>query len=186
MQSFWATSLASRLRDFRVQNLSLFRLTPTQATLRWRASFAAPLPPRAAQRLAEVGESPPPQRPDGYVDVNLSLTSDFQLDAATGRVMSHTERITDDFGVRATIARFEFLQARRPNGILSPLWYYDVLRYTSLEEAADAQGASPDDDDIQRGFALMVGRNFGLGLALGVVVYVAIRAAKLAALQSTW
>ena len=181
-QAAWAAQLKARLKSFTTTNAQLFPRSPTHVTLRWKAAFGAALPPRAAQRLAEVGESTPPLRSDGLVDVTLSITSELYLNE-DGAIVRQVERITDDFSVRATIARYEFLTARRLDGTLSPLWYYQVLRYTSLEEAADAAGTSPDDDSLQRGFAMMVGRNFGVGLALGAVIYTAVRAIKLAALH---
>jgi hypothetical protein len=181
-QAAWASQLRSRLRSFAVANVQLYARSPTHLTLRWKASFAAALPPRAAERLVEVGEATPQLRSDGLVDVTLALTSELYLDES-GAIARHVERITDDFSVRATIARYEWLTARRLDGTLSVMWYYQVLRYTSLEEAADAAGTSPDDDSLQRGFALMVGRNFGIGLALGAVIYTLVRAIKLAALH---
>ena len=181
-QAAWAAQLQSRLKDFAPTNVSLYARSPTHLTLRWKASFAAALPPRAAERLKEVGETTPPLHSNGLVDVTLSLTSELYLDE-NGAIVRHVERITDDFSVRATIARYEWLTARRLDGTLPAIWYYQVLRFTSLEEAADAAGTSPDDDSLQRGFALMVGRNFGVGLALGAVIYTAVRAIKLAALH---
>ena len=181
-QAAWAKQLQSRLKDFAATNVSLYARSPTHLTLRWKAAFAAALPPRAAERLKEVGEVTPPLRRDGLVDVTLSLTAELYLDES-GAIVRYVERITDDFSVRATIARYEWLTARRLDGTLSAVWYYQVLRYTSLEEAADAAGTSPDDDSLQRGFALMVGRNFGVGLALGAVIYTVVRAIKLAALH---
>ncbi len=99
------------------------------------------------------------------MEASLSIVADLELDA-TGRVTRHTERVTDGFDVAATVARYEWLTARR-RGDPPPLWYYKVLRATSLEEAAAAAGTSPEDDSLQAGFSAMVARNFGAGLLLG-------------------
>ena len=63
---------------------------------------------------------------------------------------------------------YNFLTARR-RGDPPPLWYWRVLRATSLEEAAAAAGTSPEDDALQAGFSAMVARNFGAGLLLGAL-----------------
>ena len=63
---------------------------------------------------------------------------------------------------------------------MAPLWYYQVMRHNSLQEAAAAADASPDDPDLQNAFGAMVGRNFGAGLLLGVAIYVALRLLRFA------
>jgi hypothetical protein len=164
-QRDWAAALPARLPGWRVEGAALFPLSERALRLRAAPRFAARLPPRAAERLADAGQPPLPLRADGLVDCALALRADFEFDAA-GRVRRHTEQLTDGYDVAATVARYEWLTARR-RGDPPPLWYYKVLRHTSLEEAAAAAGTAPDDDALQAGFAAMVARNFGAGLLLG-------------------
>jgi len=181
--SAWSRKLPERLRDFEVASASLFALSPTRLVLRWRARFGAPLPPLAEERLAAAGAPPPARREDGLLPASLALTSDLELDAS-GRLVSHTERVSDGFDVAATVARFEWLQARRLSDP-PPVWYYRVLKETSIAEAADASGAPLDDAQLQAGFVAMVGRNFGAGLLIGVAIYAALKAAKAALLVAS-
>ena len=184
-QRAWARDVPSRLPGWSVAGppaASLFALSPGELRVRCTARFGAALPPRAAERLAAAGEAVPPLRPaDGLVDARLSLVAELSLDAQ-GRVTRHTERCTDGFGVLATVARYNWLTARRPASQPPPLWYLQVLRYTSLEEAADAAGTSADDESLQAGFASMVLRNLSVGMALGVGIDAAIKALRLALL----
>jgi hypothetical protein len=175
-QRDWAAALPARLPCWRLDPPTLFPLEGRTLRLRYSARFGARLPPRAAERLAAAGEPPLPPLPplpteragsagSGLIAARLNLRADITLDDA-GRVARHTERVTDGFDVGATIARYEYLTARR-RGDLPPVWYYKVLRATSLEEAAAAAGTAPDEPELQAGFAAMVARNFGAGLLLG-------------------
>jgi hypothetical protein len=178
-QREWAATLPARLPGWRVEAPQLFPLGERSVRLRYAARFGAPLPPRATERLAEMREQPPPLRADGLVAASLALRSDITLDDF-GRVVRHTERITDGFDVAATIARYEFLTARRLGLIPPPLWYYQVLRFTSLEEAAAEAGTDPEDASLQAGFAAMVARNLATGMGIGICIYAALRFTRIA------
>jgi hypothetical protein len=167
-QRDWAAALPARLPGWRCDAPTLFPLDAGRSLrLRYAPRFAARLPPRAAERLVQAGEAPLPEDAarSGFIAAKLNISADISLDAS-GRVVRHTERVTDGFDVAATIARYEYLTARR-RGDLPPVWYYKVLRATSLEEAAAAAGTAPDEPELQAGFAAMVARNFGAGLLLG-------------------
>ena len=176
-------TLPSRLRDFDVGTPQLFSLTDTRLVLRWRARFGAPLPPKALERLAEDG-AVPVLRADGLLPATLSLTEELEL-SADGLVVRHTERVSDStFGVEESIARFEWLSARRPPFLPAPLWYLQVLRHCSLEEAASASGASVDDADLQSAFVAMVGRNLATGALLGTGIYAVLKVLKVVLLSA--
>ena len=180
LHSSWARDLPQRLASFEAASLALFALGEPRGVLRlrWRARFGAPLPPRALARLREAGgaTAPPPLRPDGLLAASLSLSSEITL-GDDGRVVSHVEKISDGYDVQATVARFEFLVARRGDELL-PLAYARVLRATSIEEAADAAGGTANEKELSAGFAAMVFRNFGTGLAIGAGIYVAVRVVR--------
>jgi hypothetical protein len=184
-QREWAKDVPARLPGWSVKDgASLFALSPAELRLRCAPRFGAAMPPRAEERLAAAGEALPARRPgDNLIDARLQLVAELSLDAQ-GRVVRHTERCTDGFGVLATISRYNWLTSRRPAAELPPVWYAKVLRYTSLEEAAAAAGTTSDDESLNQGFIAMVSRNFGAGLLLGVAIYAAIKAARLALLYA--
>jgi hypothetical protein len=123
----------------------------------------------------------PALRPDGLLAASLAMTTELELDER-GRVSRFNEKINDGFDVAATIARYELLTARRLSEP-APFWYLRVLRYTSLEEAADNAGGALSDAELQRGFLAMVARNFGTGLLIGVGVYALAKIALLSSKQ---
>ena len=184
-QRDWARNVPARLPGWTVKDgATLFALSPAELRLRCAPRFGAAMPPRAEERLLAAGEALPARRPqDNLIDARLQLTAELSLDAQ-GRVVRHTERCTDGFGVLATISRYNWLTSRRPATELSPVWYAQVLRYTSLEEAAAAAGTTSDDESLQQGFIAMVSRNFGAGVLIGVAIYAAIKAARLALLYA--
>lgn len=84
------------------------------------------------------------------------------------------------YDVEATIARFETLMARRL-GVPQPVWYWQILKATTLEESAalaSEGGRSLGENELETGFALMVARNFSKGLALGAVIFLVTRLAQ--------
>jgi len=172
----WSTSLPTRLAGFTVSSPTLVgSLVPGQRTLllRWRARFAAPLPPRALERLRAAGEPTPPLTPDGALEASLSLSSELEL-GEDGRLVRHSERVVSGFDVVSTIARFEYMTARR-RADPPPLWYVRVLRDTSVAEAAAASGGSMDEASLQAGFLGMIAANLGKGMLLGCGIYVALK-----------
>ena len=102
-----------------------------------------------------------------------------------GRLISLSEDIVDGFGVEATIARYNFLTARRPAGQPAWLWYLRVLRFTVVEEARSMSDDTMSADELQNYFVNMLVRNLALGSAIGIATYAAVKVAKVAIVYGT-
>eukprot|EP00968_Pinguiococcus_pyrenoidosus_P010587 scaffold842_cov227-Pinguiococcus_pyrenoidosus.AAC.14 len=73
-------------------------------------------------------------------------------------------RRDDSWDVRSTIARTEFLLARRPPRRDPITWYWDVLRLQTRDEwSAAGFGAGNDGKDFEYAFASMIFRQFAIG-----------------------
>jgi len=169
----WREEIPRRLEDLEIDSRS-FNVLSASAELVvgqqvYDTSFRARIPPPAIARLQEIGEV----APGGYIDCKIRMQSEFRIDGQTGQVLSQQDRLIDDsWDVRSTIARTEFLLARRPPRRDPITWYWDVLRLQTRDEwSAAGFGAGNDGKDFEYAFASMIFRQFAIGGGLGILIF---------------
>jgi len=183
----WSQNLPARLEGWDVRSLSVYQLKPGQCTAKWTARFIAPLPPPAKV----PGKLPSDLEilPGGKVLVEVGIVSELELNAE-GRITSQRDRFSEGGGgymyssanAAGTVARFEWMMARRLQGELEAVYYWRVLREQTRNEAVETaalQGVNWDEGRFETGFRDMLLRQLALGGVFGVVLFYSIKLLKL-------
>lgn len=162
----WSQLLPQRLQGLEVSDVQIFQLRPGQCRAKWTYKFTAILPPGARMRgLPEDMVVMPGEK----VRVQTSITADLDLDDQ-GRIVRHSETITDGYDIPATISRYEYLTARRLDDPV-PVWYWKVLEATTIEEAGVLADGQATPGELRQDFAMQVLRNLVVGMGLGYCIY---------------
>eukprot|EP00242_Pyramimonas_sp_CCMP2087_P009054 CAMPEP_0198200976 /NCGR_PEP_ID=MMETSP1445-20131203/3830_1 /TAXON_ID=36898 /ORGANISM="Pyramimonas sp., Strain CCMP2087" /LENGTH=275 /DNA_ID=CAMNT_0043871149 /DNA_START=358 /DNA_END=1185 /DNA_ORIENTATION=+ len=183
----WMQNMPERLEGWEVRNVQAYQLKPGQCTCKWTCRFIAPLPPPAQV----PGRLPADLKilPGGKVLVEVGMVSEMEVDSE-GRISSQRDRFSEGGGgymysssnAAGTVARFEWMMARRLQGELEALHYWRVLREQTRNEAVETaaiQGVNWDETRFESGFRDMLFRQLALGGVLGAVLFYSIKFFKL-------
>uniref|UniRef100_A0A7S1U6E6 Uncharacterized protein n=1 Tax=Phaeomonas parva TaxID=124430 RepID=A0A7S1U6E6_9STRA len=177
----WGGRLEERLGDVELEpgSLSVLRADAREVVARqsYTASFRARVPPPAIARLEEIGQL----EPGGFLPCRITVQSDFTIDGATGKLLAQNDALVDEaWDVPGTIARTEFLLARRPPSRDAVTWYWDVLRLQTRDEWSAAGYPTQDNGgkDFEFAFASMIARQFAIGGGIGICIFAASKVLK--------